>query len=188
MSNDILDADFQSGSLEKELDLDTVLRINFLKREVNEANTVIRQARWALIFITVAQLAIGAFEIYNTWGSPSATDSIIGTLIITLFLLVCILWMRVRPMAGLIAGSFIYLGLWILSILLDPSAVYRGILLRIVLVVFLARGIVRLYDRSLHLKELSRLGISRAELKAARRLEDLPQTPQPPLDKKPGQS
>jgi hypothetical protein len=102
----------------------------------------VRQARYAIYAIAVMQVVMGAI-IYAT--SSYITDdqlivfAVIGV-IATVF--VCIgLWSRKQPFSAIVTALTVYIGLIVLDAVQDPGTLTKGVIFKIIIIVFLVKGL-----------------------------------------------
>ena len=109
-----------------------------------EAPKLIRKARNTLLVIAGISFLSGAYYYL--------TQDDLGTFISALVLFAVYLtlgfWSQKRPLIALVLGLLVYLTTLVINGIVEPSTVYRGLIIKGIIVVFLAKGI----NSALHLR------------------------------------
>ncbi len=113
------------------------LRISSRKRLLADANKKISNAKTALFVLAGLVTLYGVIMFF----SEDDTASLIGALLIAIIYLGLAAWASKNPFGAILTGMIIYLTLWVLDILVDPSAIYSGIIIRILIIGAFVKGI-----------------------------------------------
>lgn len=111
------------------------------KLELEGYETGIKKARNAL-FVTAGLLLIG--EVISFTGSGAELSPIlIGFLVFEIGSFIGLaFWTKTKPFAAVVTGLILFVLLWILTItLIDTSAIYKGILVRIIIIATLVTAL-----------------------------------------------
>lgn len=107
------------------------------RREGDEASKKIKKARNSLFVISGFSFLVGIFYFFKL------DDS--GVLIASTVLAVCYLflgfWSQKKPLVALVLGLLVYLTVLVLNGILEPETIYKGIVIKIFIIGFLANGI-----------------------------------------------
>ncbi len=169
MNNSILDEDFQHQPLV--YDRATVLKINSLKTRVNFGLKELRKAKILLVVLVILSIiSIG----YTAIMRPiNTTEAVVEGVFLAIIYLVAALRLGKSPTRWLYSVVIIFSVYWLLTILVDVSYIYRGILLKGVVYYYLIKGLEGAKDVESGLGELRAIGVSALELAAVEDLEDL---------------
>ena len=111
------------------------------KLEIEGYETGIKKARNAL-FVTAGLFLVG--EIINIVGS-GLTLTPLAIIIIAVevgFFVALGFWTKTQPLTAIIIGLIVFVGLWILTrIVSDETAIYKGIIVKIIIIVTLVNAI-----------------------------------------------
>lgn len=110
-----------------------------------DAPKLIRQARNTLFFIAGITLLFGIYAFFVL--EDSAT--LIAAALMAVIYLVLGYWSQQKPLVALVLALLLYATNIVLSAILDPATIYKGIILKIIIIVFLAKGI----NSALHLRK-----------------------------------
>ena len=100
----------------------------------------IRQARNTLFFLACLQLLLGLFTIFTSHGNAAWITTAMTTLVAIIFFALG-LWTKQKPHTAIIYALIIYILLWVGDSIFDPSYIYKGILVKIIVIVYLAKGL-----------------------------------------------
>lgn len=106
-------------------------RINAVSKKYNEKT--VNNAKWYLYAIAAISLISGAIM-----GDSTAF------LILGFFAAVFVglaIWSVYNPFAALLTGLLIYLSLWLMDIIVDPTYIFKGIIIKLIIVIGLIKGI-----------------------------------------------
>ena len=111
------------------------------KLEIEGYETGIKKARNAL-FITAALLLVGEIISISQSGLE-ITPFVIGFIAVEVGIFVALaFWTKTKPLTAIIVGLILFVLLWIFIIITtDTSAIYRGILVKIIIIVNLVSAI-----------------------------------------------
>ncbi len=107
------------------------------KRRGTEASKKIRSGRNSLFVIAAFTLAIGVF--YFIRYGDNAT--LITNAILAIIYMVLGFWSQKRPLIALILGLLVYLTTIVLNGILEPETIYKGIIIKVLIILYLSKGI-----------------------------------------------
>lgn len=107
------------------------------KSKVKDAPKKIRQARNTLFIVGGLQLLFGIVVYFMA----DATEELIAGAVLFLIYLGLGFWSQKKPLIALILGLLLYLSLIILSAVVDPTTITSGVLVKVIIIVFLGKGI-----------------------------------------------
>ncbi len=111
-----------------------------------EAGGVLRKARNTLFFIAALSFGIGLFYMVT----QNASDVFITYSIMALIYLVLGFWSQKKPLIALVLALLVYLTTTVISGIVDPATIYKGIIIKVFIIVFLAKGI----NSALHVRKM----------------------------------
>ncbi len=172
MENQVLDDELfnEFGSQ----DIETVQEINNLKNRLNDDIINVRYARNALAVLAVLTFLgtlLGMF--YYNFGTYDAL--IEGFITISIYI-GCIIGIRYNARASILTALIFYVLLWLVYILISPAYIIKGIILKAVIIYFLAKGLNSAIKLNRGLNKLRTLGVPMEEITNAKKLERLPRT------------
>jgi hypothetical protein len=100
----------------------------------------IRQARNTLFVLAGLQLLFGIYLIFTVHEIAAWTSFAITTLVAVIFLALGF-WTKAKPYTAIIYALIVYILLWVGDCVFDPTYIYKGILLKIIVIVYLAKGL-----------------------------------------------
>ncbi|MDT0558133.1 hypothetical protein RM697_05720 [Ichthyenterobacterium sp. W332] len=112
-------------------------RIRDKDRTNEEAKRKIKNARNTLYVMSAITFLFGLFSFSGELGSALFTISTIQSIIY----LVLAYWSTQKPLISLLLGLFLYLTIIIVSAVSDPGTIVRGIIFKVIIIAFLAKGI-----------------------------------------------
>lgn len=115
--------------------------------KAKEAPKLIRQARNTLFVIAGITLLSGLFMFY--FQDDIAT--LIAAVIMTAIYVILGFWSQQKPLIALVCALLLYLTNIVLSAVIEPETIYKGIIIKIIIIVFLAKGI----NSALHLRKMN---------------------------------
>lgn len=107
------------------------------KRKTNNAHEKIKAARKTLFIIAAIITVFGFFIYYKT----QDLVPLIINLVVSVVYVVLGVWSKQRPLIALILGLLLYLTLIIITAIADPLTLVAGILWKILIIGYLAKGI-----------------------------------------------
>jgi uncharacterized membrane protein YphA (DoxX/SURF4 family) len=109
-----------------------------LEMETHESG--IKKARNSL-FVVGALAFIG--EMISLSGVPDGYNAItVGVALLIAGIFVALgFWTKTKPFTAIITGLIVLVLYWGLAIFADPQNIYRGVLVRVVIIVYLAKGL-----------------------------------------------
>ena len=111
------------------------------KLELDGYQTGIKKARNAL-FVTAALLLVGEIISAASSGLP-VTPLLIGIVVIEVGAFVGLaFWTKTKPFTAIITGLILFVLLWVVAVVyVSPDAAYKGIIIRIIIIVNLVTAI-----------------------------------------------
>jgi hypothetical protein len=110
-----------------------------------EAPKLIKQARNTLFFVAGLTFLYGIIIFF----AQDDTATLIAAAIMTGIYLLLGFWSQQKPLIALVLGLFLYLTNIVLSAIIEPETIYQGIIVKIIVIAFLAKGI----NSALHLRK-----------------------------------
>lgn len=106
-------------------------------QKVKDAPKVIKNAR-TLLYVVAGITFLHSIIMY--FGNAT-TDIFISNGILCLTYLVLGFWSQKKPLIALILGLMVYGTVIVINALVEPESMYKGIILKVIVVIFLIRGI-----------------------------------------------
>lgn len=128
--------------------------LNEIEREEYERG--IRKARNVLFFVGVLMFVVDSVMLAAQWNATTSLEATITIVLDVIFLAAFIglgLWSKRKPYAALLTGLILFCAIQLLAMIGDPANIYRGVILKVVVVVALVSGI----KKARRLQELTRL-------------------------------
>lgn len=113
--------------------LDDVLDTSMFDKKVKQAQNV-------LFIIAVVQLVWGIIRLLGSKGPEWGIEITVNIVIAGLFVGLA-LWCKFKPVAAIVAALVLYAGLFALDVWADSSAIYKGIIFKIIIVIYLVKGL-----------------------------------------------
>ena len=110
-----------------------------------EAPKLIRQARNTLFFVAGITFIYGIIIFF----AQDDTATLIAAGIMTGIYLILGFWSQQKPLIALVLGFLLYLTNIVLSAALEPTTIYKGMIIKIIVIVFLVKGI----NSAMHLRK-----------------------------------
>ncbi len=107
------------------------------KREQAEASSQIKKARNSIFVVAAIAFLSG---IYYYFKLEDSSILIVNTILSLCYLLLGF-WSQKRPLVALILALLVYLTTIVINGLLDPTTIYKGILIKIFILGYLSKGI-----------------------------------------------
>ncbi|MEM9456279.1 MAG: zinc-ribbon domain-containing protein [Myxococcota bacterium] len=100
----------------------------------------VRKARSAFLVVGALQLLAGALG--AVMAPPGAAMFVLGAeVVVALVFFGLAWWCKAQPFAAAIVGLFIYGGLHLMAAVGDPSTIYKGIIVKVIVIVVLVRAV-----------------------------------------------
>lgn len=118
------------------------------RRAVREADEIeaefrldqVRKARSAFLVVGVLQLLAGVLG--AVMAPPGAAMFVLGAeVVVAIVFFGLAWWCSKQPFAAAVVGLFVYAGLHTLAALGDPSSIYKGIIVKVIVIVVLVRAV-----------------------------------------------
>ena len=114
-----------------------------LKRDVVEdAQKKLKNVKILLYVVAGLNVVVGLFYL----SSDLTFADGIGSLIAGAIFLGCVVWVNKQPLTGILAAFAFWIVLQLLAILVDPTLIFRGILLKIIFIGIFIKGIASARD------------------------------------------
>ncbi len=107
------------------------------KRLTHDSKKRIKSARNSLFVVSGISLVTGLYYYFVL----DDLASLIASGILALVYLFLGYWSQQKPLVALLLGLMVFLLVIVLNGILDPSTLYKGILIRLFIIVFLVKGI-----------------------------------------------
>ncbi len=130
-------------------------KIAMLKKDKKEQKKKIQNAQIALYVLagfTFLSIVIAMFRDVN------AEDGILEGMIVIVIYVGLALYANSKPHIGLTAGLVIFILIQMLYVMIDPSLLIRGLLVKIIVLYFLGQGVAAAFDIKKTNKALLALG------------------------------
>lgn len=98
----------------------------------------IRHARNILFILAALELCMGIFFLFSVGGQAAWISFGITTLVAIIFFILGI-YTKAKPYNAILYGLIVYIMLWIGDAIFDPTYIYKGILLKIIIIVYMAK-------------------------------------------------
>lgn len=114
--------------------------------QLGEARRLVRTASRSLFAIGILQLAFLALLVVLFYTMSPTASGLSPVPLITMGSLACSffvlgVWAWRSPLPATIVGLCLYISMWIVDIMIDPAALFRGILIRLIFIILLSRGV-----------------------------------------------
>ncbi len=110
-----------------------------------EAPKLIKQARNTLFFVAGITFLYGIIIFF----AQDDTATFIAAAIMTIIYLILGFWSQQKPLIALVLGLLLYLTNIVLSAIIEPETIHKGIIIKVIVIVFLIKGI----NSALHLRK-----------------------------------
>lgn len=174
---DLLDQEFIGATHDD--DPKTILRINELKLEFNDSIKKVKQGRFvifALVLLTLVSAILGWFS--NPYDATKGEILIEGFIFLGLYAAFGF-FLPKNPTLYLALGLSVYILYQVLVAFVDPSTIFSGLLIKIIVLVGLIRGLLGAREVLEYGGQLNKLGVTRQSITAAQQsLKPIPRTPQ----------
>jgi hypothetical protein len=104
----------------------------------------VKNARNAIFVVAVTQLIFGAFIILSGNKSEDAITTVISLSVIVLISLIFFalgLWTRKKPYTAILCALIFYAALLLVDVIYEPMSLFKGILIKIFIIIYLVRGL-----------------------------------------------
>jgi hypothetical protein len=123
------------------------------KRFLNDAMDKIKSAR-KVIYVLAALFFI--FGLFMGFGMDDFATMMVN-LVLCVIYLVLAAWCTHNPFGAILTAFIIYLTLIVVNMLIDPATLFQGIIIKIAIIAWLAKGIRSAHEAKGYLKELQNL-------------------------------
>lgn len=114
------------------------------KSKANQAPVVIRQARNILFFIAAITFLYGIFIFY----SHDDIATLIAAAVMSSVYIILGYWSQQKPLIALVLAVLVYATNMVVNAIAEPDTLFRGLILKGIIIYFLARGI----NSAMHLR------------------------------------
>lgn len=131
-------------------------KIQLQKEVLADAQKKVKRVSLMLYILGGINLVVGIFLLNMELGFDSEMK-ILGwaTLINAAVLIACGLWVKKKPVTGVLVAFSFYLVIQIAGAVIDPSTIFQGIILKIIILAIFIRGLKSAYDYKEYQKKLS---------------------------------
>ncbi|MEP1034089.1 hypothetical protein [Ekhidna sp.] len=133
-------------------------RIKLKQDVVKDAEKKVRSVKTMLYILAGINLVAGFFFIFILDSELTFADGI-GFLITALIFIGCAIWVNRQPLMGVLAAFGFYLFIQVLATVVDPSTIFQGILLKIIIIVVFVKGINSARDAKKYRDQLTEMGV-----------------------------
>jgi hypothetical protein len=128
---------------------------NVKEIELIDLDEKVERARNSLYWISGLTLFSLVFVAFKPAPDEDISFTVITTIILSAAFLGLAVWGKTRTSTALISGLSLYLIIHILNALFDPRTLFSGIIVKVIIVVYLVKGIKSVIDREKIRKELN---------------------------------
>lgn len=125
-------------------------KIEHRKKLLKDANQKIRRARTTLYIMAGLCFLAGLFFSF----SDNILDGVVY-LILALFYLIMVAWSNRQPFAAMPTSLIVFITIQLLSAIVDPVYLFKGIIIKVVIVIAFVRGVQSAKDAQRLNEELS---------------------------------
>lgn len=108
--------------------------------EIDGYKQGVKKARNTL-FVIAGLVFLGEMITLAASGDGNFLETVIIALIEAGIFVALALWTENKPYTAIIIGIIIYLGLWLLTAIFDPSSIIKGIIVKIIILVYLFKAL-----------------------------------------------
>ncbi|MEJ2003611.1 MAG: zinc ribbon domain-containing protein [Cyclobacteriaceae bacterium] len=113
------------------------LRISSRKRLLADAEKKVSHGKTALLVLAGLMVLYGLIMFVTSDDVPT----LISALILSVIYVGLAIWSVKNPFGAMLTGLIVYITLWAVDILIDPSFIYRGILIKIIIISVFIKGL-----------------------------------------------
>jgi len=107
------------------------------KRKVDDANKRIKSARNGLFVVSALSFVGGLFYFF----AYDDMGALVVSAILSLIYLGLGYWAQEKPLVALVLGLTVYITTIALSSIIDPSTLFKGIIIKMVIIYYLVKGV-----------------------------------------------
>jgi len=138
-----------------EKEKDNFLRLLKANQEVlANAKKKINRVKIMLYIIGGLQVFLGLFLFMGEMVEDSAIVGI-SSIVVGLIMFACSVWVKRKPVTGILVAFSFYMLLQIAGVIIEPSSIVRGIILKIIVIAVFISGIKSAYDYREYEKKLN---------------------------------
>ncbi|MEM9823870.1 MAG: hypothetical protein AAF985_22490 [Bacteroidota bacterium] len=176
MENNILDEDFNTGNQQNDFNKETVKNINLAKIDLNEAIKQIKYGQGAFIILLFFTTVALVSTLSNSDDEELRFGMIFQSVIMYAIYIACLLGSYYNVKVAMTTGFSAYALLLLLDVILEPSSLFSGIIIKILMLSFMGQAVRAAFKIDGLLQKLAALGVPSAELQRIKQLKDLPRT------------
>lgn len=155
-----------------------IAEINLEKINLTDHLDNFRMGRHVLIGLAILAIIGMVLGLVANPYEVNSEDIIIEGVVLCGLYALCALLMTRKPLLAMALGAGIYTCVVALTALVDPSTVFSGIIIKIVIVIGFFRGFRGYFDAKMSGDKLRKLGVPEQEvLTALRKIQKIPRTP-----------
>ncbi|MGI9542119.1 MAG: hypothetical protein ACR2MX_02605 [Cyclobacteriaceae bacterium] len=128
-----------------------ISEIHLKKADLTQAQQMIRNAA-ATLYVIACFTAL--YGLIVGLGIQDDARLMIGNLVIAILYLVLGLWSQEKPFISILCGLILFVTFILLNAFLDPDTLYKGIIIKAIVTVFLIRGVISARKANRILSEL----------------------------------
>lgn len=133
-------------------------RIKLKKDVVKDAEKKIKSVKTMLYILAGLNVVIGLFFVFGSNAYLNFADGI-GFLIAGLVFIGCAIWVNKQPLMGVLAAFGFYLFIQVLGAIVDPTTIFKGIILKIIIIGVFIKGVNSARDAKKYKEQLSEMGV-----------------------------
>lgn len=133
-------------------------RIKLKEDVVKDAEKKVRGVKTLLYILAGINAVAGFFFIFVLDSEMTFADGI-GFLVAAMVFIGCAIWVNRQPLMGVLAAFGFYLFIQVLSAVVDPSTIFQGILLKIIIIGVFIKGINSAKDAKKYRAQLAEMGV-----------------------------
>lgn len=133
-------------------------RIKLKTDVVKDAEKKVRNVRTLLFVLAALNIVLGFFFIFILDSGLTFADGV-GFLISALVFIGCAIWVNKQPLMGVLAAFGFYLFLQVLGAIIDPTTIFKGIILKIIIIGVFIKGVNSARDAKKYKEQLAEMGV-----------------------------
>lgn len=114
----------------------------YQQMEINGLAQKVKSARNAL-FVTAGLFLLNGLAYFAFHPGENTASAVLITYgVLAVIFLLLAWWAEKKPLASLISGMVLYVLIFLMDVIADPRNLYQGVLIRIIVVVYLVKGLM----------------------------------------------
>ena len=115
---------------------------NYQQMQMHELNKKMESARNALYVLAAIFMLSGLFLFFVNRTEDSASGILITNTIVAVIFLLLGYWSAKKPLASIVSGMVLFVLVQLITIFDDPLSIFKGIILKIVIISYLIKGLM----------------------------------------------